>query len=375
MVTRVVGVRRGKRSSFSFREDQIIQRDDFTQLCQSGRILCGCLIDDIVGRSRYRWAERDESILLDSTKDISPESIRISRPSRGNRRTSNRFSTGPRAVKWSHWTFRCPVRFSPFLCCLLISSDLHRSSNAYQCRSIWRECRVGSSPSFSLVRSFSRWFRCGYVLMPKYIRSGEEHGRKLELVSKLLSIRVIAVRHLRAHQAKSISKAIVKTTIISKQRTAEHQTCQSKSIEPWRVFSWITQRYVIFTSNHPWTLRLWRTQILVETSRSISSISSSAFGWQRCWSVVLRDLHWSSRILWSSEHSHCLVANRSVEFPLGMRSNRFIIPQVFDPWPYSINSTNVWTWVLYWWTSISNQRVTLLLSCSLQLSSSKEKWF
>jgi len=64
--------------------------------------------------------------------------------------------------------------------------------------------------------------------MPNYIRSFDIHKPKIETISMLLKIRVVAVRHLRTNQAKSILKVQVKTTIINKQKPAENPTFTSK---------------------------------------------------------------------------------------------------------------------------------------------------
>jgi hypothetical protein len=65
--------------------------------------------------------------------------------------------------------------------------------------------------------------------MPNYIRSFEIQKTKVEAPPMILKIRVIAVRHLRTNQAKSILKVQVKTTIINKQKPGENPTCISKS--------------------------------------------------------------------------------------------------------------------------------------------------
>jgi hypothetical protein len=64
--------------------------------------------------------------------------------------------------------------------------------------------------------------------MPNYIRSFDIHKAKIETPSMSLKIRVLAVRHLRTNQAKSILKVQVKTTIIKKQKPAENPSCTSK---------------------------------------------------------------------------------------------------------------------------------------------------
>jgi hypothetical protein len=69
----------------------------------------------------------------------------------------------------------------------------------------------------------SSFFSCGYVLMPKYIRSYIENVTPVDTGSMSLKIRIIAVRHIRTNHVKSISKVIVKTTIISKPKSAESQ--------------------------------------------------------------------------------------------------------------------------------------------------------
>ncbi len=74
-------------------------------------------------------------------------------------------------------------------------------------------------------------FSCGYVLMPNYIRSFQINMPELETKSMLLKIRVVAVRHLRTNQAKSISKVQVKTIIVTKQpRPAENQIFTSRCL-------------------------------------------------------------------------------------------------------------------------------------------------
>ncbi len=75
--------------------------------------------------------------------------------------------------------------------------------------------------------------------MPNYIRSFDIHKPKVETISMLLKIRVIAVRHLRTNQAKSILKVQVKTTIINKQKPTENPTFTSKLFFFWNVFFFI----------------------------------------------------------------------------------------------------------------------------------------
>lgn len=64
--------------------------------------------------------------------------------------------------------------------------------------------------------------------MPNYIRSINNSKGKVEAKSMLLKIRVVAVRHLRTNQAKSILKVQIKTTLINKQRPAENPSHTSK---------------------------------------------------------------------------------------------------------------------------------------------------
>ena len=67
--------------------------------------------------------------------------------------------------------------------------------------------------------------------MPNYIRSFDLHKPKVESRSMLLKIRVVAVRHLRTNQAKSILKVHVKTTIINRLKPTENPSCTSKKKE------------------------------------------------------------------------------------------------------------------------------------------------
>lgn len=69
---------------------------------------------------------------------------------------------------------------------------------------------------------------CGYVLMPNYIRSQSENSSKPDTLSMIMKIRVIAARHLRTNQSKSISKLNIKATIISKQKLGDKQIYSSR---------------------------------------------------------------------------------------------------------------------------------------------------
>ncbi|CAF1155473.1 unnamed protein product [Adineta ricciae] len=66
----------------------------------------------------------------------------------------------------------------------------------------------------------------GYILMPDYIRSFDHLKPEIHTVSMLLKIRIIAVRHLRSDQVKSISKVYIRTSIDtgSKRKQAENQS-------------------------------------------------------------------------------------------------------------------------------------------------------
>ncbi|UJR35131.1 hypothetical protein I4U23_027902 [Adineta vaga] len=65
----------------------------------------------------------------------------------------------------------------------------------------------------------------GYILMPDYIRSFDNNRPEICTISMLLKIRVVAVRHIRSDQVKSISKVQIRITIItgSKKRPYENQ--------------------------------------------------------------------------------------------------------------------------------------------------------
>ncbi|CAF0762699.1 unnamed protein product [Adineta steineri] len=67
----------------------------------------------------------------------------------------------------------------------------------------------------------------GYILMPKYIRLFNKYMPEIDTLSMLIKIRVVAVRHLRTDQAKSIIKVQIKITIISKKKSAENQICST----------------------------------------------------------------------------------------------------------------------------------------------------
>ena len=78
-----------------------------------------------------------------------------------------------------------------------------------------------------MIIDFS-FFSCGYVLMPEYIRTYSDQTTKLNTTSMSLEIRILAVRHIRTTQIKSILKVQIKTTIIGKQKTTENQSFTSK---------------------------------------------------------------------------------------------------------------------------------------------------
>ena len=82
--------------------------------------------------------------------------------------------------------------------------------------------------------SFSS-FSCGYVLMPNYIRSFDSNKFKSR-TSVSITIRVLAVRHLRTVQAKSILRVHVKTTLVNKQKPTENPSYTSK-FELEKIFS------------------------------------------------------------------------------------------------------------------------------------------
>jgi hypothetical protein len=63
--------------------------------------------------------------------------------------------------------------------------------------------------------------------MPNYIRSFDINKSKIEPKMMFLSVRVLAVRHLRAVLTKSILKVHVKTIIVNKQRPMENPSCLS----------------------------------------------------------------------------------------------------------------------------------------------------
>lgn len=63
--------------------------------------------------------------------------------------------------------------------------------------------------------------------MPNYIRSFEMNKPKLR-TSTFVTIRVLAVRHIRTIQAKSILRVHVKTTLISRQKSTENSSHTSK---------------------------------------------------------------------------------------------------------------------------------------------------
>ncbi|CAF3736689.1 unnamed protein product, partial [Adineta steineri] len=67
----------------------------------------------------------------------------------------------------------------------------------------------------------------GYILMPKYIRLFNKYMPEIDTLSMLIKIRVVAVRHLRTDQAKSIIKVQIKIAIISKKKSAENQICST----------------------------------------------------------------------------------------------------------------------------------------------------
>ncbi|CAF1590759.1 unnamed protein product [Adineta ricciae] len=66
----------------------------------------------------------------------------------------------------------------------------------------------------------------GYILMPDYIRSFDHLKTEINTVSMLLKIRIVAVRHLRSDQVKSISKVYIRTSIDtgSKRKQADNQS-------------------------------------------------------------------------------------------------------------------------------------------------------
>ena len=76
----------------------------------------------------------------------------------------------------------------------------------------------------------SEFFSCGYVLMPDAIRTFDPVISRYDMNSTTIQIRVIAVRHIRPQQSKSISKITVKMTLMNKQKSTDYVTCQSISI-------------------------------------------------------------------------------------------------------------------------------------------------
>ncbi len=72
--------------------------------------------------------------------------------------------------------------------------------------------------------------------MPNYIRSFEIRKTKVEPTCMFLQVRVLAVRHLRTIQAKSILKVYVKTIIVNKQKSTENPTCLGKHFFSKRIF-------------------------------------------------------------------------------------------------------------------------------------------
>lgn len=70
-------------------------------------------------------------------------------------------------------------------------------------------------------------FSCGYVLMPNSIRSLDITKSKLR-TTVLITIRVLAVRHLRTVQSKSILRVHVKTTLVNKQKPTDHSSFTSE---------------------------------------------------------------------------------------------------------------------------------------------------
>jgi hypothetical protein len=95
-------------------------------------------------------------------------------------------------------------------------------------RSFVAKSNVSDREDLSLISLPSS---CGYVLMSEPLLS-LKLSKKFNAMPMDLSIRVIAVRHARTNQAKSISKVIIRTTVVNKQKSSEHFTCQSK-VKQW----------------------------------------------------------------------------------------------------------------------------------------------
>jgi hypothetical protein len=94
----------------------------------------------------------------------------------------------------------------------------------------------------------SFYISCGYILMPKYIRSYSRDMPKSDTKAMLLKVRVVAVRHLRTTHAKSISKVQVKATIICKQRATDNQTCSSIFLKIYSLSN------IHLNSNNQWSM-------------------------------------------------------------------------------------------------------------------------
>lgn len=63
--------------------------------------------------------------------------------------------------------------------------------------------------------------------MPEYIRKYEQTTGKLYAVAKKLSVRIVAVQHIRSSQSKSISKVTVKVYVVNKQKATDYSTSES----------------------------------------------------------------------------------------------------------------------------------------------------
>ena len=137
-------------------------------------------------------------------------------------------------------------RYRQIVRCISMLADLQPTGSK---RSLLTTSNSSDQANLSLL---SRPSRCGYVLMPESMHSFKP-SIKFPAIPMDLSIRVIAVRHIRTNQAKSISKVIIKSTVVNKQKSTEYLTCQS-SVKQWN-FVRSTQN-VIFdsTSEHQWTM-------------------------------------------------------------------------------------------------------------------------
>ena len=138
------------------------------------------------------------------------------------------------------------VRHRQIVRCISMLADLQPTDSK---RSLFAKSITCERADLSLI---SRSSRCGYVLMPQSIHSFKP-STKFPVMPMDLSMRVIAVRHARTNQAKSISKVIIKSTVVNKQKSTEHFTCQSR-VKDGNFFR--STQNVIFDSfsEHQWTM-------------------------------------------------------------------------------------------------------------------------